>query len=34
VATVSESGDIAGVYIVEPSVHGDERGIFVETFRR
>ena len=31
---VRESGEIAGVYIVEPDVHGDDRGIFVETFRR
>jgi dTDP-4-dehydrorhamnose 3,5-epimerase len=34
VPTVRESGEIAGVYIVEPDVHGDDRGIFVETFRR
>ncbi|MEZ5134388.1 MAG: dTDP-4-dehydrorhamnose 3,5-epimerase family protein [Acidimicrobiales bacterium] len=25
---------IAGVYVVDPAVHGDERGIFVETYRR
>ena len=25
---------IAGVCIVEPDVHGDDRGIFVETYRR
>ena len=25
---------IAGVYIVEPDIHGDERGIFIETYRR
>jgi dTDP-4-dehydrorhamnose 3,5-epimerase len=34
VATVRESPEIAGVFVVEPDVHGDERGIFVETFRR
>lgn len=33
-ATVTESGVITGVYIVDPTVHGDERGIFVETYRR
>jgi dTDP-4-dehydrorhamnose 3,5-epimerase len=33
-ATVVESDAIAGVYIVDPAVHGDERGIFVETYRR
>ena len=33
-ATVNESDVIAGVYIVHPAVHGDERGVFVETFRR
>jgi dTDP-4-dehydrorhamnose 3,5-epimerase len=32
--TVRESDVIAGVYVVEPDVHGDERGIFVETYRR
>ncbi len=32
-ATVRESEDIAGVMLVEPVVHGDERGLFVETFR-
>ena len=32
--TVSESDVIVGVYIVEPDVHADERGSFVETFRR
>jgi dTDP-4-dehydrorhamnose 3,5-epimerase len=34
VAEVNESNEIAGVYIVEPAIHGDERGIFVETYRR
>ena len=31
---VRESDAIAGVYVVEPSVHGDARGAFVETYRR
>ena len=31
---VHESDTIAGVYVVEPSLHGDERGVFVETYRR
>ncbi|MEX2628171.1 MAG: dTDP-4-dehydrorhamnose 3,5-epimerase [Ilumatobacteraceae bacterium] len=33
-AEVRESDRIAGVYRVEPTVHGDERGLFVETYRR
>jgi dTDP-4-dehydrorhamnose 3,5-epimerase len=33
-ASVKEEPTIAGVYIVEPSVHGDARGLFVETYRR
>ena len=33
-ATVTESDAIAGVYVVDPVVHGDERGFFVETYRR
>ena len=33
-ATVVESDVIAGVYLVEPAVHGDERGRFVESYRR
>jgi dTDP-4-dehydrorhamnose 3,5-epimerase len=32
-ATVKESSVIAGVYHVEPQVFGDERGMFIETFR-
>jgi dTDP-4-dehydrorhamnose 3,5-epimerase len=32
--TVKESDTIVGVYIVEPDVHADDRGCFVETFRR
>ena len=33
-ATVHESEVIAGVHVVEPVVHGDDRGMFVETYRR
>ena len=33
-ATVTESDTIAGVYIAEPVVFRDERGAFVETYRR
>ena len=33
-ANVSESAVIAGVYVVEPPVFGDDRGRFVETYRR
>ena len=33
-ATITASTQIAGVFIVEPTVHGDERGLFVETYRR
>ena len=33
-ATVNPSETIRGVYIVDPAVHGDERGFFVETYRR
>jgi dTDP-4-dehydrorhamnose 3,5-epimerase len=32
--TVTESDRIAGVHLVEPAVHTDERGMFVETYRR
>jgi dTDP-4-dehydrorhamnose 3,5-epimerase len=31
---VTESDQIEGVWIVEPDIHGDERGVFVETYRR
>jgi dTDP-4-dehydrorhamnose 3,5-epimerase len=31
---IEQSEAISGVYVVEPDVHGDERGIFVETYRR
>jgi dTDP-4-dehydrorhamnose 3,5-epimerase len=34
VASFDTSGAIAGVVIVHPDVHGDERGAFVETYRR
>jgi dTDP-4-dehydrorhamnose 3,5-epimerase len=33
-ATVHESKTIVGVFHVEPEVHGDARGRFVETYRR
>src|SRR5262249_17393956 len=33
-ATVTESDVITVSYTVEPTVHRDERGIFVETYRR
>jgi dTDP-4-dehydrorhamnose 3,5-epimerase len=33
-ATVIASETIAGVYVVEPVIHGDQRGYFVETYRR
>ena len=33
-ANVVTSPSIAGVWIVEPQVHGDARGYFVETYRR
>ena len=33
-ATVVESELITGVQVVEPIVHGDDRGRFVETYRR
>jgi dTDP-4-dehydrorhamnose 3,5-epimerase len=28
------SDEIDGVVVVEPDIHGDERGVFVETYRR
>ena len=31
---VTQSPTISGVYLVDPDVHGDERGYFVETYRR
>jgi dTDP-4-dehydrorhamnose 3,5-epimerase len=33
-ATVTESDVIKGVFIVEPQIHGDARGYFIETYRR
>jgi dTDP-4-dehydrorhamnose 3,5-epimerase len=33
-AQVTESDQIAGVWIVTPDVHGDDRGRFIETYRR
>jgi len=33
-ATVTPSDVIDGVYIVEPQIHSDERGYFLETYRR
>jgi dTDP-4-dehydrorhamnose 3,5-epimerase len=33
-ATVTESDVIADVYVVEPLIHGDARGYFIETYRR
>lgn len=33
-AEVRESTEIADVFVVEPVVHGDARGVFVETYRR
>ena len=32
--TVTPSDVVTGVYIVDPDIHGDERGYFVETYRR
>lgn len=31
---ITESDVIAGVFIAAPTLHGDERGLFVETYRR
>ena len=33
-ATIIESDAITGVYVVEPAMHGDARGFFIETYRR
>jgi len=33
-AVVTPLAEIDGVYIVDPDIHSDERGIFVETYRR
>ncbi|HTV12824.1 MAG TPA: dTDP-4-dehydrorhamnose 3,5-epimerase [Acidimicrobiales bacterium] len=32
--TVTESDVIADVFVVDPDRHGDERGVFIETYRR
>jgi dTDP-4-dehydrorhamnose 3,5-epimerase len=34
VAEVRESDVIAGVWLHTPDIHGDDRGYFVETYRR
>jgi len=34
VPKVVESDEIVGLFVVEPSLHGDERGLFIETYRR
>jgi dTDP-4-dehydrorhamnose 3,5-epimerase len=34
VPNIDESGQIKDVYIVTPDRHGDERGVFIETYRR
>jgi dTDP-4-dehydrorhamnose 3,5-epimerase len=31
---IRESDTISGVWIVEPTFHGDQRGLFIETYRR
>lgn len=31
---VHESDRIAGVHVVTPTIHGDQRGLFIETYRR
>ena len=33
-AHIYESDVMAGVWIVEPQIHGDQRGMFIETYRR
>ena len=33
-ANVVESDVVAGVYIADPEIFGDDRGVFVETYRR
>lgn len=32
--TLSPSSIIDGVWLVEPTIHGDQRGLFIETYRR
>jgi len=31
---ITQSDRIVGVYVVEPTLHGDQRGLFIETYRR
>ena len=33
-AEVTESPEIRDVFVVEPKLFGDDRGVFVETYRR
>ena len=33
-ASITPSDVIDGVFVVQPDIHGDERGIFIETYRR
>jgi dTDP-4-dehydrorhamnose 3,5-epimerase len=33
-AHIRPSEAIDGVFVVEPSLHGDQRGLFIETYRR
>lgn len=33
-ANIQQSDVIAGAWTVEPAVHGDQRGLFIETYRR
>jgi dTDP-4-dehydrorhamnose 3,5-epimerase len=33
-AHIHESDRIVGVWLVEPAIHGDQRGLFIETYRR
>ncbi|MEN9505916.1 MAG: hypothetical protein RI958_1842 [Actinomycetota bacterium] len=33
-AHIYESDVVAGAWIVEPAIHGDQRGLFIETYRR
>lgn len=32
--TITPSERIAGAYLVAPEIHGDQRGLFIETYRR
>jgi dTDP-4-dehydrorhamnose 3,5-epimerase len=33
-ATINPSEEIDGVYVVTPDIFGDDRGVFIETYRR